>query len=328
MNKRIENVSILTNLDAGNKKISLKNYESIIKKHCSEDEISVVHRILQKMDEKALLEEIKRADLLVLDGGDGTVQKIVTFIIKNIEPSDFPLIGVLPSGSTNLIALDVGIVKAKKNCFEKFIKKLKVSLLNYKIEQRATVHIRSNNNLIDEHGFFIGFAQFFNSSKLYNNKLRKKGFSGKIGIFLTVLYNFYILFIKSRFKKIFNEIYLKTDEKEIRVAPLMFYVSSLVKVFFINHNMLENEKKSEPNVYVFILKQCAKRIIRTFVSLLKDKEGKFYNKNEGYAFLKVDRCEISKIDGVAIDGEIYNLNSDTDKLFIKKGEIINFVVFE
>jgi hypothetical protein len=61
---------------------------------------------------------------------------------------------------------------------------------------------------------------------------------------------------------------------------------------------------------------------------LKDKEGKFYNKNEGYAFLNVDRCEISKIDGVAIDGEIYNLNSDTDKLFIKKGEIINFVVFE
>jgi len=328
MNKKIENVSILTNVEAGNKKISLKNYESIIKKHCSEDEISVVHRILQKMDEEALLEEIKRADLLVLDGGDGTVQKIVTFIIKNIEPSDFPLIGVLPSGSTNLIALDVGIVKAKKNCFEKFIKDLKVSLLNYKVEQRATVHIRSNNNLIDEHGFFIGFAQFFNSSKLYNNKLRKKGFAGKIGIFLTALYNFYILFIKSRFKKIFNEIYLKTDEKEIIVAPLLFYVSSLVKVFFINHNMLENEKKSEPKVYVFILSQCAKRIVRTLVSLLKGKESKFFNEKKGYVFLIVDRCEISKIDGVAIDGEIYKLNSDTDKLFIKKGEIINFVVFE
>lgn len=328
MNKRIKNVFILTNYDAGDKKSSLEYYESIIKKHCIGNEICVVHRILQKMDEKALLDEIKRTDLLVLNGGDGTVQKTVTFIIKNIEPSNFPLIGVLPSGSTNLIALDVGIVKKKKDYFENFIKHLKTSLLNYKVEQRATVRVRLSNNPIDEHGFFIGFAQFFKSSQLYNNKLRKSGFSGKVGIFLTALYNFYILFIKSRFKKVFNEVYLKSDAKEITAAPLLFYVSSLEKVFFINHGKLEDENKNELKIDVFILKQGAKRIISTVLSFLKKKERGSFNENDGFIHFKTSRCEISKVEGVAIDGELYSLDRDTDKLFIEKGEIMNFVVFE
>ena len=48
-------------------------------------------------------------DLLVVNGGDGTVHSVITEMLNGAWTTALPRIAVLPGGMTNLIAADVGM---------------------------------------------------------------------------------------------------------------------------------------------------------------------------------------------------------------------------
>ncbi|MFM7119127.1 MAG: diacylglycerol/lipid kinase family protein, partial [Gammaproteobacteria bacterium] len=47
------------------------------------------------------------ADLLVLNGGDGTVQKVVTALLARPDPARLPTLALLPGGTTNMTARSI-----------------------------------------------------------------------------------------------------------------------------------------------------------------------------------------------------------------------------
>ncbi|MFT8517302.1 MAG: diacylglycerol kinase family protein, partial [Acetobacter persici] len=58
-----------------------------------------------------VIEDLARQNVgcLVIDGGDGTVGNVLSALYASSYPKDrLPMIAVLPSGNTNLIAADVG----------------------------------------------------------------------------------------------------------------------------------------------------------------------------------------------------------------------------
>ncbi|HWT52556.1 MAG TPA: diacylglycerol kinase family protein, partial [Caulobacter sp.] len=58
---------------------------------------------------KTALDDFAREglDLLVIDGGDGTVRDVIS-LLPHTFGEDLPLLAVLPSGKTNVLAIDLG----------------------------------------------------------------------------------------------------------------------------------------------------------------------------------------------------------------------------
>ncbi|MET3666007.1 diacylglycerol kinase family enzyme [Caulobacter sp. 1776] len=58
---------------------------------------------------KTALEEFARdgLDLLIIDGGDGTVRDVIS-LLPHTFGEDLPVLAVLPSGKTNVLAMDLG----------------------------------------------------------------------------------------------------------------------------------------------------------------------------------------------------------------------------
>ncbi|MGH6962222.1 MAG: diacylglycerol kinase family protein, partial [Dongiaceae bacterium] len=52
----------------------------------------------------------REVNLLIVSGGDGTVQKVLTELLNGREFDPLPAVAVLPGGMTNLIAADVGML--------------------------------------------------------------------------------------------------------------------------------------------------------------------------------------------------------------------------
>src|SRR4029453_13687033 len=46
------------------------------------------------------------SELIIVNGGDGTVQAVLTALF-DADPDTLPLLAVLPSGTTNMVAADV-----------------------------------------------------------------------------------------------------------------------------------------------------------------------------------------------------------------------------
>jgi hypothetical protein len=325
--ENIRHICIFTNLEAGKKKLPKEYFEQIITKYCSNSGVKITHLILQEITEEEKLKAIKdNVDLLVINGGDGTIQRTITLMCKNLTDKEMPLVAVLATGSTNLIAFDVGGVKGKKDAFKRFIKKICSSNSTINTEERTAIHIKSGNGLIDDYGFFIGFAQLYKSSDLFNNKLRKSRFLSPIAMFLTMIYNLYTIFIKTRFVRDNKKAVLSTkDRKKYSFEPLIFYITSLKKIFSYDHSLFLN-KNFEPGIYSLIIKEGARYLLYNLICFMLNKKSRHFKETDGYYFLDSGDFELTGVDGVAIDGELYRLDTQKDTLFFNGGKTIKFVV--
>jgi len=176
-NINIKHICILTNLEAGKKKLPKEYFEDIIAKYCSKKDLKITHLMLQEITEEEKLMAIKdNVDLLVINGGDGTIQRTITLMCKNLTDREMPLVAVLATGSTNLVAFDVGVVKGKKDAFKRFIKKICSSNSTINIEERTVISIKSSNGLIDDYGFLLDLPSFINRQTFLITSYEKAGF--------------------------------------------------------------------------------------------------------------------------------------------------------
>ena len=77
------------------------------------EEAGIEHRILSDMaDLRPALEDLaaKGVELLVVNGGDGTLQAALTAVLEDRPFDRRPLLAVLPRGMTNMSAADIGLV--------------------------------------------------------------------------------------------------------------------------------------------------------------------------------------------------------------------------
>jgi hypothetical protein len=104
-------------------------------------------------------------ELLVIDGGDGTVRDVLSVL-----PADWrPLISVLPSGKTNILAFDLGI----RNAWDLAAVKAAAVRKGHRIRQRTvlTVHRGDGPPLT---GFFFGVAGLVHAMDMAHGLHRAK----------------------------------------------------------------------------------------------------------------------------------------------------------
>lgn len=110
------------------------------------------------------IEELARqkVECLVVDGGDGTVGKVLTVLYASSYPNHkLPMIALLPSGNTNLIAADVGFGKRGSEALEHLHSLAQEGRLAENIKQRNPLVVSwPGQKRTPELGFFGGAGAF------------------------------------------------------------------------------------------------------------------------------------------------------------------------
>jgi hypothetical protein len=327
---KIEKICILTNPFAKQNLNKRKEIEAIVKKYDKYDkDISIQHHFIN--DQKSVLNILKKIDdldLLVINGGDGTIKYILSVISQNKPFKRTPLIAVLPSGSTNLIALDVGAVENKKNALKKFLHYLIIHKAYWKTRERPIVHINMPSNNIDEYGFFIGMSLIYKASVYFNKRLKKRGLGGVPGLVITICRTVYALFTRSKYYVSGESITCKLDNgREMEFSSLLFVITSLRKLMFGNKDLLSLGNYSYNDLHSLIIKERPKYFLRNLFCFFMGKLSRHFNEENGYLLLHSKKFELTGITGIAIDGETYKLKNCSDLLTIESGELLKFVVF-
>jgi diacylglycerol kinase (ATP) len=85
------------------------------------DSATVSHCITEQSAEMARLvghDQWQPADLLVVNGGDGSVQHVLTELLNHCPPPRLPRLACLPGGSTNMTAFDINHHRSFAHCLE------------------------------------------------------------------------------------------------------------------------------------------------------------------------------------------------------------------
>lgn len=131
---------------------------------------------------RAALEDFARdgLDLLIIDGGDGTVRDVIS-LLPHTFGEDLPLLAVLPSGKTNVLAIDLGTPRDWR---------LEEALIAARraeptVKSRPPLRVSWADGRPCLQGFFFGIGALVKATNL-SQKVHKVGFFHNLAVVVTI----------------------------------------------------------------------------------------------------------------------------------------------
>lgn len=130
-----------------------------------------------------------KPDVIVINGGDGTVQTALTELYQGgyFDGGAVPPVAVLPNGKTNLIALDLGIRGDPIKALERIVDIAKNGIEEHVVVRELIALSDGEANSRPVLGMFLGGAGLADSILFCRNRIYPLGLSNGISHFLTAL---------------------------------------------------------------------------------------------------------------------------------------------
>ncbi|HEX5080282.1 MAG TPA: acylglycerol kinase family protein [Geminicoccaceae bacterium] len=141
----------------------------------------------QVADLESILCEFARreVDLVVVNGGDGTVHATLTALCNGTAYRNLPALAVLPTGMTNLIALDVGLAGRPETSLARLLDRL-ASGGEVAQERRPLLSLSTGGNRPPLHGMFFGTAAFHQAVRMARNEVHPTGARGSLAFAMSL----------------------------------------------------------------------------------------------------------------------------------------------
>jgi hypothetical protein len=121
----------------------------------------VLHRIIDNIAEiSAVLDAFAtfEPDILIINGGDGTIQAVLTESSRHKPFGELPPILVLPGGKTNLVAEDLGAFSLPEEILKALVPALEDGSWRRYLTERPLIKLRMSPGADPVYGAFFGTA--------------------------------------------------------------------------------------------------------------------------------------------------------------------------
>lgn len=121
-------------------------------------------------------------DLLLINGGDGTVQNLLTRLFEKHAFRTPPLLGILPRGTANTTASDVGLRGKTAAALSRVIAASRVGSLADHVVQRPILRIENLASEMPQRGMMFGAGAIPDAIELCNRAVYGRGLKGDFGM--------------------------------------------------------------------------------------------------------------------------------------------------
>ncbi len=265
-------------------------------------------------------------DLLVIVAGDGTTHAIFGHLFAARTPADWPLILIVPGGTTNMTPLDLGM-QGKPGSI---IQRLHAYLLKPsrpKLQQRPVLRIEQNG-MSPIYGMFFAVGLVARGVKFSRSPVKQIGITGGIFTFLIMLRSFIGMLANMILGRQQNEwapvnMTLTEAGGRIHQGTYLFALVSALHCLLLNIRPYWG-KEPEP-LHITLVDQQHKRLWRSLWPLLSG-GGQVLQEKDGYYSHNAASLTLHMDDEYIVDGELYrSLNSQTP-LTITATDAVTFLV--
>lgn len=124
--------------------------------------------------------------IIVVDGGDGTVREVLTALPEAYGDQQ-PMLSILASGKTNLIAADVGTTGHGTRAFCRLVEEARRGYLGSHIQRRPILEATwADGSRLPVRGMFMGTAAFTRGTALAQEKVHARGLYQAPAVALTI----------------------------------------------------------------------------------------------------------------------------------------------
>jgi hypothetical protein len=128
----------------------------------------------------------REVGLLIVSGGDGTVQKVLTELLNGQEFDPLPAVAVLPSGMSNLIAGDVGPRGDPVQSLISLCRMAEDPTVARVTAERSVLSLQRVPAEPPVHGMFLGTAAFYHATMMARHQVHAAGAKHDFAIAVTL----------------------------------------------------------------------------------------------------------------------------------------------
>lgn len=314
-------VGVLSNpLSGGNRK-GLRLVREILSGHPES-----CHREVQTPgDVASALADLSRreVEVVAVNGGDGTIQAVLTALFHRRPFERLPLLAVVRAGTDSVIARDVGLRGSRERGLGELVRWARRGNGGGALVARPVLRVQTAGDPEPLYGMSFGAAAVYQGVLFCRRKVHTLGLHGDLAPGLTLL-QFLLAAVcgtRHRVTPVPMLIGLNGHPPE-HLNCLVVFASTLERLFLRFRPFWGTE---EGPVHFTAVSAKPAHLLLALPSLLHGRRGRYGTRENGYLSHNVRDVRLSFDGGYTLDGELYRPNPQHGPIRVRHGGQVSFL---
>jgi len=315
-------VGLISNPNSGRNRKHLRAIERIVANHprvhhCPTPGAADIPAALSMLAEHSVA-------VLAINGGDGTVARVLTHLLEDAPFERLPLIALLPGGTTNMNAGDVGLRGGLASAVQRLCRWADDDRCKGSLLRRAILRVNPGAGQPVAYGMFFGAGAIIHGIEYCRARIHTKGVANEIGPGLAMARTMWgIAMADRRFARpVSISVAFGNAPPEPAEDILILLVSSLERLFL---GMRPYWGKENEPLHVSMIRAGAEHLLRNLPALLRGKPGRHTGVAAGYRSRNVGRISLTLDGPYTLDGEMYQASRKAGPVIITDGGPVTFI---
>ncbi len=264
-----------------------------------------------------------QCEYLAINGGDGTVAAVLGYALEHEIFPQLPPVLILPGGTANMTAGDVGISGKLSRAVDKFCRWHSGDLPGTSVE-RVMMRVQLSAGSAPHYGMFLGAGAVIQGTEYAHREIHSRGlrddFSGALGVLRTV---WGLVRGEPEFS---STVGIQVSIPELQLhsqhQAWILAVSSLRRLFL---GMDPFWGEGPGGIRISIIEGKCSQFLRTFQSIARGKANKLATPENGYFSYNSNEIHLLMDAALNLDGEILTSSSAAGPVKISTSKPVTFI---
>jgi diacylglycerol kinase family enzyme len=244
----------------------------------------------------------QNVELLVVNGGDGTLQYTLTQMLTTDDFPSIPMVAPLRGGRTNMTAMDLGAHRNPVKGLRNLLEDVKAGQIEDRFVDRPLLRVETLLDRRIHYGFFFGAGMIHRAIDLTHNLFPQGKSQGSFGAGL-VTAGLILRSIAKRSDGVLtpDKAQIMLDDQLVEGGEFMLIIASSLQRLFLGMNPFWGIEKA-PVRFTALASGC-ERIATAAPGILRGKPSSFVQSAADYTSRNVEVAELRLDAGFTVDGE-------------------------
>lgn len=260
----------------------------------------------------------QEVNILVVNGGDGTVQAALTAIFQHRFFETKPALAVLPSaGTTSMIAGDVGLKGSRISALQRLFSWARTKNDCATMIQRPVLKVKMPSLKTPIYGMFFGAAAIYQATHFCLQKVHTKGVRGEIGAGVAMARFLWAVFLKDRNVVSSVPITIGLNQNAPQKQQYLLVLITTLQRLFLGLRPFWGSQ-SKPLHYTAI-DAHPRHFLQVLPSAMRGHQSRHLKPTNGYVSHNIDEARLTLDSGFNLDGELYKPDSKLGPVVVGSG---------
>jgi hypothetical protein len=318
---RMLRLGVLSNPQSGGNRKGLRSVRSALGAYPH-----VFHReAVTIADVASALEYFARREVnaVVINGGDGTVQLVLTVLYHRKVFETLPLLAVLRAGTTSMTAGDIGLKGPPVQALRRLMAWACAGKGKATVLQRPVLRVQAAPDLEPLYGMFFGTASIYQGIQFFHDRLNRRAFRGELAPGLTIALFIMAIAVKRHSYVAPVPITVRLDQKVSEQGDwYLLMISTLERLFLGLRPYWGGE---DGPLHFTAVSAQPQHLLRALPALMRGRTNLYGTPENGYFSHNAEHVQLTLKGGFALDGELFQGKPFSGPIVVQDGGKASFL---